>query len=125
MNVPIMQDVDVIVWLWYLNQDLGQDTSPQTLARCAQFLVNHKQFDKAIELYVLAKRPSQAIEMCVTQKINISEELSQKLTPSEVTGNETPLEINERKELLKQLANALKRQGSYVLASRKYTQAGP
>lgn len=29
-------------------QDLGSDTSPQTLTRCAEFLVSHKQFEKAI-----------------------------------------------------------------------------
>jgi intraflagellar transport protein 140 len=42
-------------------QDLGANTSPTTLARCAEFLMLHKQFDKAIELYVMAKRYLQAI----------------------------------------------------------------
>lgn len=87
--------------------------------------MNHKQYDKAIDLYVLAKRPLQAIEMCLNQKITINEDLAQKLTPPEVTGTETNAnEVNDRKEVLKELANALKRQGSYILASRKYTQAG-
>jgi intraflagellar transport protein 140 len=105
-------------------QDLGSDTSPQTLARCAQFLVNHKQYDKAIELYVLANRPLQAIEMCITQKITMNEDLVAKLTPAEPTDATSPADANERKEILKELARALKRQGSYLLASRKYTQAG-
>ena len=52
-------------------QELGADTSPQTLARCADFLVKHKQFVRAIELYVMAKRYVQAIEMCEKQKVGM------------------------------------------------------
>ena len=37
-----------LLFLLYHSQDLGTDTSPQTLARCAEFLVHHKQFEKAI-----------------------------------------------------------------------------
>jgi intraflagellar transport protein 140 len=46
-------------------QDLGSESSPQTLARCAEFLVQHKQFEKAVELLVMAKRYHSAIEMCL------------------------------------------------------------
>lgn len=87
-------------------QDLGADTSPQTLARCAEFLVNHKQFDRAIELYVMAKRFPQAIEMCLQNKVNITEEMSQLLTPPE----SSDMEQSERKDILKDLARALKKQ---------------
>lgn len=106
-------------------QDLGRETSPQTLARCAEFLVNHKQYDKAIDLYILAKRLPQAIEMCLQHKIMINEDLAVKLTPPNDDENSTTsYDANERKEILAELAKALKRQGSYILASRKYTQAG-
>mmetsp|Transcript_11980 Transcript_11980/g.12338 ORF Transcript_11980/g.12338 Transcript_11980/m.12338 type:complete len:1226 (+) Transcript_11980:50-3727(+) len=39
-------------------QDLGAHTSPQILARCAEFLVMHKQYEKAVELYIMAKKIS-------------------------------------------------------------------
>ena len=55
-------------------QELGADTSPQTLARCAEFLVKHKQFVRAIELYVMAKRYVQAIEMCEKQKVGMDDD---------------------------------------------------
>jgi intraflagellar transport protein 140 len=98
--------------------DLGENTSPQTLARCAEFLVQHKQYERAADLYVMANRVSQAIEMCTNFKVNISENLLEKMTPP------ADMEGGERKEILKELAKALKRQGNFILASKKYTQAG-
>jgi intraflagellar transport protein 140 len=100
-------------------QDLGADTSPQILARCAEFLVMHKQFDKAVELYIMAKRYPHAIEMCTQHKVNITEEMAQTLTPPT-----EGFDVNERKEILSNLGRALKKQGSFTLASKKYTQAG-
>eukprot|EP01038_Epipyxis_sp_PR26KG_P011964 gene11964-16014_t len=100
-------------------QDLGAETSPQMLARCADFLVQHKQYDKAIELYVIAKRFHQAVEMCLQQRVTINDDMVEKLTPPE-----NGIDPTERKEILKDLAKALKKQGSYTMASKKYTQAG-
>lgn len=99
-------------------QDLGAETSPQTLAKCAQFLVTHKQFDKAIELYVMARKYTDAIEMCLTHKVSMSEAMVERLSPPE------SMDAAEKKELLTNVAKALKRQGAYLLASKKYTQAG-
>ena len=87
-------------------QDLGADSSPQTLARCADFLVKNKQFLKAIELYVKAKRFNQAIDMCVQNKVNITDEMVDQLTPPET------MEAVERREIQTELAKALKKQGS-------------
>jgi intraflagellar transport protein 140 len=100
-------------------QDLGADTSPQTLARCGEFLVNHKQFDKAVELFVMAKRYTQAIDMCMQHRVNITDEMVKMLTPN--TDNMDPA---EKKEIYQELGKALKKQGSYTLASKMYTQAG-
>jgi intraflagellar transport protein 140 len=100
--------------------DLGATTSPQILARCAEFLVLHRQYEKAVELYIMAKKYPQAIEMCVTQKVNITEEMANILTPPTESG----YDANERKEILGNLGRALKKQGSFLLASKKYTQAG-
>ncbi len=99
-------------------QDLGEKTPPQTLARCAEFLVQHKQFDKAIELYVKAGRYNSGIEMCMQHRVDISEDMVERLSPPETADKA------ERKEILLNLAKALKKQGSYNLAYKKYTQAG-
>jgi intraflagellar transport protein 140 len=100
--------------------DLGATTSPQILARCAEFLVLHRQFDKAVELYIMAKKYPQAIEMCVQQKVTITEEMANTLTPPTEAGYDP----HERKEILSSLGRALKKQGAFLLASKKYTQAG-
>lgn len=99
-------------------QDLGSDSSPQMLARCAEFLVQHKQYNKAIELYVMAKKYLQAVEMCMLNKVTINDEMVEMLTPPDT------MDPSERKEILKDLARALKKQGSFTTASKKYTQAG-
>jgi intraflagellar transport protein 140 len=99
-------------------QELGTDSSPAILARCGDFLVQHQQYDKAVDLYVMAKRFHPAVDMCLQHRVFISETLADRLTPSE------DMEISERKEILKNLAKALKKQGSFLLASKKYTQAG-
>ncbi len=99
-------------------QDLGPETSHTTLSKCAEFLMQHKQFDKAIELYVMAEQFTQAIEMCIECKVPINDNMVDKLTPPE------NMEPNKRKELLKSLASALKKQGLFTQASKKYTQAG-
>ena len=100
-------------------QDLGVDSSPQTLARCAEFLVIHKQFEKAVELYIMAKRYHQAIEMCAQHRVTITESMAATLTPPT-----EGFDSAQRKEILSDLGRALKKQGSFVLASKKYTQAG-
>ena len=100
-------------------QDLGADTSPQILARCAEFLVMQKQFEKAIELYIMARRHLPAIEMCMQHKVKITEEMADLLTPPSEKFDPT-----ERKDILANLGRALKKDGSFLLASKKYTQAG-
>lgn len=99
-------------------QELGVGSSPQTLARCADFLVTHRQYEKAIDLYVMAKRYLAAVEMCLQQRVSINDEMTEKLTPPET------MDAGERREILKDLAKALKKQGAFTLASKKYTQAG-
>lgn len=92
--------------------DLGVNTSPQTLARCAEFLMQHRQFERAIGLYIMAKRYVQAIEMCKSNNITISDDMAEKLTPKviETTGGDVE-ESGDRKEILLLLAKVLKNQG--------------
>ena len=51
-------------------------------------------------------------------KVVINDDMVEQLTPPET------VDPAERKEILKDLARALKKQGSHILASKKYTQAG-
>jgi intraflagellar transport protein 140 len=118
-NVSKQQKSAMFDMVNIIAQDLGADTSPQILARCAEFLVMHKQFEKAIELYVMARRYLPAIEMCIQHKVAITDEMADLLTPPS-----EKFDANERKDILAHLGRALKKDGSFLLASKKYTQAG-
>ena len=48
----------------------------------------HRQFERAIDLYILAKRFSQAIEMCSVNNITISDEMAEKLSPKVAEGED-------------------------------------
>ena len=107
---------------------MGTKADPETLAKCAAFFVEHKQHDKAVHLYVMGGRIGDAIDMCLTQKVIITDELADKMTPPKPVKGEKPkqgaLSKEARVEILMKLARVCKKQGSYHLATKKYTQAG-
>ena len=103
-------------------------TDPETLAKCADFFVQHKQHEKAVHMYVMGGRIGDAIEMCLQQKVKITDEMADKMTPAKPVKGEKPkpgaLSKEARQELLMRLARVCKKQGSFHLATKKYTQAG-
>lgn len=101
-------------------EDGSNNISPQTLARCAEFHIKHKQFEKAIDLYVLAHKFTQAFEMCLQYKVPLNESLVEKLTPP----SSVISDVQERKNTLKHLAEVLKNQSLWSLAYKKYMEAG-
>lgn len=99
---------------------LNENANPQTVARCAEFFIEHGQFEKAVQLYITGKRYSAAIDLCVQHKVKISDEMAEGLTPPKEEGGS---EVGEdRNEVLRSLARACKKQGSFQLACKKYTQ---
>ena len=105
--------------------DLGAHSNPETLAKCADFLVDHKQYERAVELYVMAKKYVQAIDMCLQNRVTISDDMVDKMTPpvlgtKDEEGNEIGVSDSDRKNLLMDIGKALKFQGSYTLASKKW-----
>lgn len=69
---------------------------------------------------VHGQKYQQALELCVTQNLTITEELAETMT---VTDSKD-LSEEARKELLERIADCCMRQGNYHLATKKYTQAG-
>ncbi|GBG32279.1 Intraflagellar transport protein 140-like [Hondaea fermentalgiana] len=122
-------------------EEYEQDTtesSPEILTRCAEFFIEHRKFDKAVHLYITAGDFETAIELCFHQKVHISEDMAESMTldklsvaPKSGNKKQTPRELarikeqNERRQrLLESIAKCCKKQGSYHLATKKYTQAG-
>ncbi|XP_018537335.1 intraflagellar transport protein 140 homolog [Lates calcarifer] len=106
--------------LQLIAEDLNENSDPVLLARCSDFFITHSQYEKAVELLVAAKKYHQALELCVTQNLTITEELAERMTVT----NSKDLSEDARKDVLERLADCCMRQGNYHLATKKYTQAG-
>eukprot|EP00793_Prasinoderma_coloniale_P002837 PRCOL_00002319-RA len=95
----------------------------ELLARCGDFFMQHRQYDKAMHMFVISGRYQQALDLCVQHNIALTEELADKVTPPKSEG-EDPGAAERRREVLLEVANICAEQGSYHLASKKFVQAG-
>ncbi|XP_023369568.1 intraflagellar transport protein 140 homolog [Otolemur garnettii] len=107
--------------LQLIAEDLDEKSDPALLARCSDFFIEHRQYKKAVELLLAAKKYHEALQLCLEQNMTITEEMAEKMT---VSKDSKDLSEESRRELLEQIANCCMRQGSYHLATKKYTQAG-
>uniref|UniRef100_A0AAV2LG90 Intraflagellar transport protein 140 n=1 Tax=Knipowitschia caucasica TaxID=637954 RepID=A0AAV2LG90_KNICA len=106
--------------LQLIAEGLDEASDPALLERCSDFFISHSQHEKAVELLVAAKKYQEALELCVSQNLTVTEELAEKMTVNKLKDmSEEP-----RKELLERIADCCMRQGNYHLATKKYTQAG-
>uniref|UniRef100_A0AAA9RV10 Intraflagellar transport 140 n=1 Tax=Bos taurus TaxID=9913 RepID=A0AAA9RV10_BOVIN len=102
-------------------EDLDEKSDPVLLARCSDFFLEHGQCEKAVELLLAAKKYQEALQLCLEQNLTITEEMAEKMT---VPKDCKELSEEARRVLLEQIASCCMRQGSYHLATKKYTQAG-
>ncbi|XP_045849639.1 intraflagellar transport protein 140 homolog [Meles meles] len=102
-------------------EDLDERSDPALLARCSDFFIEHSQYEKAVELLLAAKKYHEALQLCVEQNMTITEDMAEKMT---VSRGSKDLSEESRRQLLEQIADCCMRQGSYHLATKKYTQAG-
>uniref|UniRef100_A0A4W3HUQ7 Intraflagellar transport 140 n=1 Tax=Callorhinchus milii TaxID=7868 RepID=A0A4W3HUQ7_CALMI len=107
--------------LQLIAEELDETSDPALLARCSDFFIEHKQFEKAVELLVIAKKYYEALQLCLDQNLTITEEMAEKMT---VSKDSKELAEEMRRELLERIADCCMRQGNYHLATKKYTQAG-
>jgi len=105
-----------------LADTLGPDADPRVLAQCAEFFLDHGQFDKAVTLHVHAGDYGKALDLCVLHNIPITEEMADRMCGT--TKLEDPSDERRRIETLLKIAKCAKRQGAYHLGAKKYTQAG-
>lgn len=99
--------VEVFEMINSIAANLDTKTSPKVLQRCAEFLIGHKQFERAMELYVIAKKFAEAIEVCAKYKITITESSLGRLVPDEGGAG---IDAVQRKEILSLLAATLRDQ---------------
>lgn len=105
--------------LQHIADDLEAGADPSLYMRCADFFMQHGQFDKATKMLIAANQYTRALEMCIEQDVVITEEMAEAMTPSKDV-----MSAEERNLTLQRIAKVAKRQGSWQLAAKKYTQAG-
>lgn len=104
--------------LQVIAEELDDNTDPLMLDKCSTFFIEHEQFDKAVDLLAIGKKFSEALDLCLSHNVTITEELAEKMTLPKGSDAEV------RKKLLERVADCCMQQRSYHLATKKYTQAG-
>ncbi|MCO5582156.1 hypothetical protein L7F22_036046 [Adiantum nelumboides] len=99
--------------------NLNEETDPSILVRCGDFLLSHKQYEKATLLLIAAGQHRRAFELCIHEDVQITDKMMELF--SKQISEENP---EDSKQLLAALAEFCDSQGSYHLACRIYTQAG-
>uniref|UniRef100_A0A8C9SZL0 Intraflagellar transport 140 n=1 Tax=Scleropages formosus TaxID=113540 RepID=A0A8C9SZL0_SCLFO len=107
--------------LQLIAEDLDENSDPTLLSRCSDFFIKHSQYEKAVELLVVAKKYHEALQLCLDQNLTISEEFAESMT---VSRDSKEISEEARRDLLERIADCCMRQGNYHLATKKYTQAG-
>lgn len=105
--------------LQLISEDLDESADPTVLKKCAEFFIEHDQFDKAVNLLVVSGQTEEAIQMCLEHHIPITEDLAEKMS----LPKDHP-DSKRRVLVLEKLAECAYRQGSYHIATKKFTQAG-
>ncbi|KAH7331767.1 hypothetical protein KP509_20G049600 [Ceratopteris richardii] len=99
--------------------DLNEDTDPSILARCGDFLLSNKQYEKATLLLIAAGQHRRAFELCTHEGVQITDKMMELFSKQISEEN-----MEDSKQLLAALAEFCESQGSFHLACRTYTQAG-
>lgn len=75
-----------------------------------------RRYDKAANLLIAARQFDDALTICENERVTITEKMAEDMTLEKTEAG--------RVELLERIANCCFEQGSYQLATKKYTQAG-
>jgi intraflagellar transport protein 140 len=102
-----------------ISENLDTDTDPALLTRCGDFCLENKKYDKAVHLFVTAKKYGKALELCMKFNVPINEKMAEAMTPAKTDDNK-----DARQDVLLNLAKCCHDQGNYGLACKKFTQAG-
>jgi len=99
--------------------DLNADSDHEILAKCAEFFMQHNQHEKAVHLLSISQQYEKAVDLCCEHDVHISEDMADRMTP-----DKNSMEAAKRAEILQTMGKLCKKQGSFQLACKKFTQAG-
>lgn len=94
-------------------------TDPAVFLGMADHFQSEGDYQKAVEMLVFAKHFDEAMKLCETRNVTLTEEMAES-----ITSDVAKLSLEERQALLHKVAHIARDQGSWSLACKKYTQAG-
>ncbi|KPA84519.1 hypothetical protein ABB37_01064 [Leptomonas pyrrhocoris] len=94
-------------------------TDPAVFLGMADHFQSEGDYQKAVEMLVFAKHFDEAMKLCETRNVTLTEEMAES-----ITGDVGKLPQEEKQALLHRVAHIARDQGSWSLACKKYTQAG-
>lgn len=108
--------------LQLITTDVGSDSDPALVAKCAEFFVSNGQIDKAVDLLASGQNYLDALRLIEENDVPLTEELADKMS---LDKPEQDLE-KERLRIasLERIGDVALKQGNYHLATKKFTQAG-
>jgi hypothetical protein len=62
-------------------ETLPADADPFLIHRCAEFFLDHGQYEKTVRLFSIAGEYAKALDLCVLHSVYLSEEMAEKLCP--------------------------------------------
>lgn len=99
--------------------DLSSSSDPEVLSKCAEFFMQHNQHEKAVHLLSMSHQYERAVELCIEHDVQINEDMAERMTPEK-----NSMDSSKRAEILSNMAQLCRKQGSFQLACKKFTQAG-
>lgn len=94
-------------------------TDPAVFLGMADHFQSEGDYQKAVEMLLFAKHFDEALKLCETRGVTLTEEMAESMT-----SDMGKLSMEERQAVLRRVAHIAKDQGSWSLACKKYTQAG-
>ncbi|CAF0970919.1 unnamed protein product [Rotaria sordida] len=100
---------------------VGKNVDPTQVTRMADYFMQLKQFDKAVDLLAAIDRVDEAADLAIRNEIPLTEELLERLSPAKPTNEE---DMPKYQAICEKLGDLAVSQGAYAGAAKKYLDAG-
>ncbi|CAF4690357.1 unnamed protein product, partial [Rotaria magnacalcarata] len=100
---------------------VGKNADPTQVTRMADYFMQLKQFDKAVDLLAAIDRVDEAADLAIRNEIPLTEELLERLSPAKPTNEE---DMPRYQAICEKLGDLAVSQGAYAGAAQKYLDAG-
>lgn len=103
-----------------ISAGVQEGDDPEVLKKSVHFLMQNRQFDKAVEIMISLGNLEQALNIAETETVTLKEDMALKLCPP---STQDPVKKQQRGEILVRVAKIVKKQGDFKLGAKIYTMA--